>query len=346
LSKTKIEWAEHSWNPTRGCSRVSEGCRNCYAEAMAARFSGPGKPFENFAQIGRVIVTDGQQSHTTPYRWTGKVELIPSMLDIPLRRRKPTTWSVNSMSDLFHEALPDEAIDRVFAAMALCPQHTFQVLTKRAGRMLHYLKRLDVIRNPGHQGKTWGTWEPVWEDFTDQTRWLYGKPWPLPNVWLGVSAENHETAAARIPLLLQTPAAVRFVSYEPALGPMDFSRWLRGLCPQCHGFNDYCADVALCETCKGLNGIGLDWIIVGGESGPGARPFDLAWARSAIEQCRAAGVSCFVKQLGTAPEQACNGKHCGGCKCPHAVELKSSKGGDMAEWPADLRIREMPEKLR
>ncbi len=190
MSKTSIEWTDTTWSPTRGCSRVSEGCVNCYAERMAARFSGPGRPFHGFAKDGK---------------WTGKVELIPSKLDDPLRWRKPRRVFVNSMSDLFHEALPFDAISEVYARMACSPQHTFQVLTKRPRRRLEYSRggMLEAFMGGDHE-----------------------TIWPLPNVWEGVSVEDQATADERIPLLLETPAAVRFVSYEPALGPVDFSRWM------------------------------------------------------------------------------------------------------------------------
>ncbi len=201
MSKTKIEWTEHVWNCVRGCSRVSEGCRNCYAERMAARGL-PGMRSPTTGESFAVMTPSGPQ-------WTGRVELIESMLEVPLRRKKPTVYFVNSTSDLFHEALPDKAIDRVFAVMALCPEHTFLVLTKRPERMREYIT-------------CWG--------------------WTLPNVWPGVSCEDQATADARIPLLLQTPAAVRFLSYEPALGPVDLTQWLPPNDPH------------------------LDWVICGGES--------------------------------------------------------------------------------
>ena len=278
MGKTTIEWTEATWNPVRGCSRLSEGCRNCYAERMAARFArsdmGPAEwtarkeggdlpPFHGFA-------------HTTPFgpRWTGRVELIPDMLDIPLRRRKPTTYFVNSMSDLFHEALPDEVIDRVFAVMALCPQHRFQVLTKRATRMREYLgtgARHTPIMDAMNAG---------WNVRAAALRW------PLPNVWLGVSVEDQVTADERIPHLLQTPAAVRFVSAEPLLGEINF-RWARWE-PFVPG-----------RWVNHLDGLRrLDWVIVGGESGPEARPMKAAWAQSIRDQCVDAKVPFFFKQWG------------------------------------------------
>lgn len=304
---TSIEWTDCTWNPTRGCSRVSEGCRNCYAEKIAGRFSkgdldnhnNGDQPFHGFA----VLTPSGP-------RWTGNVGLIEEKLSEPLHRRNPRRVFVNSMSDLFHEALSDEAIDRVFAVMALCPQHTFQVLTKRAARMLDWAR----LPRPRHRESTW--WEE-WRCLVRSEKHLAHAPslpaWPLPNVWLGVSVEDQKTADERIPLLLQTPAAVRFVSYEPALGPVNFRSFFRGR--------------------MGSN-IGLDWIIVGGETGPGARPFDVQWARTTIEQCKSAGVACFAKQLGANPIHPIRSVR---------LKLSDPKGGNWGEWPADLRVREFPK---
>jgi protein gp37 len=148
-------------------------------------------------------------------------------------------------------------------------------------------------------------------------------PWPLPNVWLGVSVEDQKTADERIPLLLKTPAAVRFVSYEPALGPVDFERWVD----------------------RTTDGSGIDWLIIGGESGPGARPCDIEWIRSAVRQCKAAGVAVFMKQLGAKPGKsirAPDSDH-SGRDYWEPIKLKSRKGGDPTEWPADLRVREFPK---
>lgn len=288
MNVTSISWTDLSWNPVRGCSRVSEGCRNCYAERMAARFAGPDEPFTMFAR----------RTPSGP-RWTGKVELVEKHLADPLKWRKPRKIFVNSMSDLFHEALPDEAIDRVFAVMVLCRQHTFQVLTKRPERMREYCSALHTANNDERQQR-------IGQRYT----------WPLPNVWLGVSVEDQPTADERILWLLKTPAAVRFVSYEPALGPVGLANHF----PHVHGMrND------------------KFWIIVGGESGPGARPFDIQWARNTVAQCKAAGVACFVKQLGTHPYPGSLGSG----RMPE-MALKDRKGGDWNEWPEDLRVREFP----
>lgn len=276
--KTGIEWTGATWNPTRGCSRVSEGCRNCYAERVAGRFSGPGQPYEGLTR-----------RTSTGAKWTGVVRLVPEHLADPLRWRKPRRVFVNSMSDLFHESLSDSEIDQVFGVMAACRHlgrdatsgHTFQILTKRPGRMRKYLglgRRDQWARWAVHYG---GKYDP--DRLYDSILAAKG---PLPNVWLGVSAEDQATADERIPLLLETPAAVRFVSYEPALGPVDFTPWLSERFGSADG---------LCggETWSRSR---LDWIIAGSESGPGARPAELEWFRSVRDQCAAAGVAFFFKQ--------------------------------------------------
>ena len=311
---THIQWTEETWNPVVGCSKVSEGCRNCYAIRGAHRLAGNPNPKIRSVYEGLTVIQNGAPN------WTGTVRLIPERLEEPLRRRKPTTYFVNSMSDLFHESLPDEAIDQVFAVMALCPQHTFQVLTKRAKRMRGWFAK------PKQPGWVWRQgYVQAAAKRLDPTYVMQDRDWPLPHVWLGVSVEDQATADERIPVLLQTPAAVRFVSYEPALGPVEFRPWLRG---------------------RGLFPPGkdtlpaLDWLIIGGESGPGARPFDIAWVRSVIAQCRAAGVAVFCKQLGADPREEFHRE--GRYNCLH-LHLKDPKGGDPSEWPEDLRVREMPQ---
>lgn len=310
MSKTTIEWTEQTWNPVRGCSPVSPGCANCYAERQGGRFCGSGRPFDGFVQIGK-------NGNRGPH-WTGKVDLIEHMLDIPLRTRKPTMWFVNSMSDLFHEGLSDEAIDRVFAVMALCPQHTFQVLTKRAKRMREYFGRqfvagdvqiqandLRAIYRVPFAGDTMLRKFPFTITPEEALEVSDVDRWPLSNVWLGVSVEDQQRKS-RIDELRETPAAVRFLSVEPLL-----------------------EDIGTLD----LRGVG--WVIVGGESGPGARPFDVAWARSIVRQCQSANVPVFVKQLGA-----------------HVIQggerriKKDKKGGDPVEWPEDLRIRQMPTAVQ
>lgn len=273
---TSIEWTDVTWNPVTGCSKVSPGCAHCYAERVTHRFNRDALPW-------------------TPANAAVNVVLHPERLDAPLHWRKPRRVFVNSMSDLFHENVPDEFIARVFAVMALSPWHTYQVLTKRPELMHAYMTDF-ALRVNAHG---WPEGVPMAPRFRAN-----GLPnavdWPLPNVWLGVSVENQHWADERIPLLLQTPAAVRFVSCEPLLGPVDLSRWMG------------CNDPGCCTPW-------LDWVIVGGESGPKARPMDLAWARSLRDQCRAASVPFFMKQLGGA-----------------------RPGASLEALPDDLRVREWP----
>ena len=225
-SKTGIEWTDATWNPIRGCSRVSEGCRNCYAETVANRFCGPGKPYEGVVQIG----ADGKGNG----KWNGQIKFVEKHLLDPLRWKKPQRIFVNSMSDLFHENVTDEMRDRIFAVMALCPQHTFQVLTKRPERMLAYLSDDEApLRwddSPGdwnlskaEDGLVYSAMERRDTARMDKRGYVRLDN-PLPNVQLGVSVENQKAADERIPLLLQTPAAVRFISAEPLLGPINLNR--------------------------------------------------------------------------------------------------------------------------
>lgn len=460
---TKIQWTDRTWNPVRGCSLVSAGCANCYAMKQAHRFSGRGKPYEDLTELG-------------PHgpRWNGNIMLVPEALEEPLRWKTPARVFVNSMSDLFHEDVPIKFISRVWLTMQLAPQHTFQILTKRPERMLAYMREF------GHyEGK------------------------PLPNVWLGVSVENQATADERIPLLLQTPAAVRFVSAEPLLSPINLSQWLKGghdnddkryagvsfggdrsitsgtgridmegksqgrhgagerisattvhcgretlqsgsasgrmdgkqktIHPSSHGDQsqgweqeqelsrqsrtgdahwEYYSQFQkagsqtqgatrreehICEIDR-ASGVGdqepvgrsgndtegsrreiryfptqrvgdlssqnvearalISWLIVGGESGPGARPCDVAWIRSIKNQCKQADVPVFIKQLGKSPYAVCGqcgrsvGYVLGGlvdaCGHTHAkliaemAKLKDRKGGNCDEWPEDLMVREFP----
>lgn len=288
--KGGISWTDRTWNPIRGCSRVSQGCVNCYAESMAARFSGPGQPYEGLAKM-------------TPSgaRWTGKVEMVEKHLGDPLKWRKPAKIFVNSMSDLFHESLSNDQIRAVFMIMAKAHWHTFQVLTKRPERMLQFLE--------AHKTVTWK------EGVTGR----------LPrNIWLGVSIENQATADERIPILLQCPSAIRFVSYEPALGPVvlrpEWMRQQRG----CDGKHYGRCGNGLHHHHDEFCGPRLDWIIVGGESGPGARPFNIRWAMGTKLSCQKAGVAFFMKQIGSA---------CG---------AKDRAGKDMSEWPEELRVQQFP----
>jgi protein gp37 len=311
---TSIEWTNDVWNPLRGCTRISPGCENCYAERIAARFSGPGMPYEGLAKM----------TEHGP-RWTGEIRLLSKELDKPLHWKKPRLVFVNSMSDLFHEKVPFEFIDQVFATMAWCPQHVFQILTKRPERMQRYSAELASLSRQARgvrmaRSKGWNV--------SDDTPG--GMDWPLPNVWLGVSVENQEYADLRIPHLLKTPAAVRFLSCEPLLGELDLHRYLHQpwLCEYCYttAYDNVLPEgwglawgSAICPDCGpkvqrdggisvvkgGLYATGPDprpwkspihWVIAGCESGPGARPMDEDWVRSLRDQCVASEVPFFFKQ--------------------------------------------------
>ncbi len=322
---SNIEWTGKTWNPSVGCHKVSQGCKNCYAEKMHARLTAMG--VEKYAEPFRVVKP-----------W-------PAHLDIPLRRKKPTTWFVNSMTDSFHADLSDEYIAAVFGVLAACPQHTFQILTKRAKRLPRWFKWLDEDACDDWKGRIMGPTgmrrhkvcigHAVREGIPTHkmaTAMHARGHWPLPNVWLGVSVEDQDTADERIPLLLQCPAAVRFVSYEPALGPVDFAPFIPGSCPSCD------RDIAYVCTCPPSF---IDWLIVGGESGPGARPFCTDWARNVVRQCQAAEVVCFVKQMGSNSGVYA---HCDDATVFHPFPkgMITGKGGDLSEWPEDLRVREVP----
>jgi len=221
--KSAIEWTDATWNPVTGCSKVSPGCANCYAETLSLRFGHSKKPW-------------------TPANAAENVVLHPERLRLPLTWRQPRMVFVNSMSDLFHELVPDEYIGRVFEVMAHAPQHTFQVLTKRPDRMRQWTRGYPV----------WGIWNE----------------WPLPNVWLGTSIEN-DRWVSRADDVRSAAADTRFLSLEPLLGPL-----------------------------PSLDLTGIDWVIVGGESGVGHRPIDPDWVRDLRDRCVEAGVTFFFKQWG------------------------------------------------
>ncbi|MBL8753674.1 MAG: phage Gp37/Gp68 family protein [Planctomycetes bacterium] len=329
---TKIEWTDVTWSPVTGCTKVSAGCKHCYAEGIAHRFWGERK----FTDV---------RTHA-------------DRLDEPLSWRKPSRVFVNSMSDLFHDDVPDKFIDQVFAVMSLAKWHTFQILTKRPGRMRQYVSQSVVGAG---EGFTYGdriarvacdvlpTLPDGLANSVAKRSGLHRTPWPLPNVWLGVSAEDQRAADERIPLLLRTPAALRFISAEPLLGPINLSQ------------ASFCLGLPMADGSRWLGSLpGIDWVIVGGESGPGARPCDVAWIRSIVEQCRAASVPVFVKQLGAqagvsamvrlgpSEQRVLYPRGCGfwppeGGGNDWILRMKDRKGGDPTEWPEDLRVRQFPE---
>ncbi len=271
---TKIEWTDATWNPITGCSVVSPGCTNCYAMKLA------GTRLQHHPS--RAGLT--RETKAGPV-WNGTVRFNDEWLTHPLQWKRPRMVFVCAHGDLFHEDVPDEWIDKVFAVMALAPQHTFQVLTKRAARMRAYLSR--------HR---WHLWAAAGRAI-DPIRWqnlppiMGGDCTPLPNVWLGVSAEDQARAEERVPELLATPAAVRFVSAEPLLGVIDFTGWLQAIALKAQAMGK--------SEAVGIQIIrpSLDWIIVGGENGP--REMRAEWAQQIRDQCAAAGTAFFFKQWGS-----------------------------------------------
>lgn len=302
-TNSKIEWTEATWNPLAGCTRDGPDCDHCYAATMTARLESMG----NEKYSGLTVLNARGQRH-----FNGKINLIESALTIPLKRRKPTVYFVNSMSDLFHKDVPFDFIDKVFAIMALCPQHIFQVLSKRSERMAEYMES---------RAKSADYWKQADRGFGYTLEFDTGEKkfslvrFPLPNAWLGTSCGNQETADRRIPPLLRVPAAVRFLSVEPLIGPVDLEPYL-------YPAHDR-----------------ANWTIVGGESGHGARPCNIEWIRSIVRQCAAASVPCFVKQFGARPVDGTR------MSMDHdrlPLNLSHPKGGDPSEWPEDLRVRQMP----
>lgn len=320
---TGIQWTQEVWNPTTGCDKVSPGCGlprfdgdgtgGCYAMAMAKRLKGMGQAkYQN----------DGDPRTSGP---GFGLTVHPDVLELPLRWRQPRQVFVNSMSDLFHKDVPDEYIACVFTVMAKAQQHTFQLLTKRHGRMRSLLSsdEFQVMCLGAAASRGWD---------------LDGTPWPLPNVHLGISAEDQHWLDVRLPALLATPAAVRWVSAEPLLGPISFwpddhtghdrddtGEFPNGLtCLDCSGPEDEDPRV---EWTTQDHVTGIDWLVAGGESGPGARPCELAWLRQLRDQCAETGTAFFCKQLGSVI-----GRQIGA----------GPKGGDINAFPEDLKVRQFP----
>jgi protein gp37 len=339
---SKIEWTDATWNPTRGCTEIAPGCAHCYAKVFAERFRGvPGHAYERGFDP----------------------RIAPEQLPVPLHWKKPRRIFVDSMSDLFHESFDFEYIAQVFAVMGISPRHTYQILTKRPQAAAEFFEWLGD--DPGERigvaafNSEYVAFEDVdvivsnyingWSKFSDDDKNPCNgavKHWPLPNVWIGTSIANQTDADKNIPHLLRIPAAVRFLSVEPLLGPIEFS------------------DVSRRADAVGQLGrralTGINWAIVGGESGPGSRPCNVEWIRSIVEQCKAADVPVFVKQLGAKPVATLAARDLGDIDhhpmmqwpadaawgeydgLAHPI-LDDSKGGDWSEWPADLRVRQFPE---
>ena len=276
--RTRIAWTDATWNVTTGCSPVSAGCDHCYAVRSASRC-------RNIAAY-EGLVRDGA--------WTGRVNLLYDRLGAPVNRSRPRRIFVCSTSDLFTPAVPTQFLVEVFAVMAICPQHQFQILTKRPRRMSSFLTNVD----PGEVELAARHWRAGRKELTPHWGPDDEMPWPLPNLWAGVSIED-DAYAFRARHLLSTPASVRWISAEPLLGPL-----------------------------PGLDLSGVDWLVVGGESGPGARRMSPEWVRDLRERCARSGTAFFFKQAG-----AVLGREWG---CAHPA------GAEIEDVPEEFRVRRYP----
>jgi protein gp37 len=270
---THIEWTDATWNIITGCSVVSAGCKHCYAMKLAGT-----RLQHDPSRAGLTIETKAGPV------WNGQVRFNERWLDLPLRWKRPRRIFVCAHGDLFHEAVPDAWIARVFAIMAAAPQHAFQVLTKRPERMRDWFELVGDL--DAAQGRLHESLKGIMGYENPARPAINLTTWPLPNVWLGVSVEDQAAAGERIPYLLTTPAAVRWISAEPLLGPLDLSNvWPDGTATMNALTGDASHLLGMRERAASL-----DWVVAGGESGPGARPMHPAWARSLRDQCAAACV--------------------------------------------------------
>ena len=307
---TNIQWCDETWNVIVGCSRVpgSPGCARCYA-AKAAK----SPRLQQFPQ------------YQTVSNWDGKVEFVKSQLIKPLSWKKPKRIFVCSMADLFHANVSDEWIHQVMAVVALSPQHAFQILTKRPERMKEYFSQ-QSLRVKWYEAAKEHLWDAVSEKFEgliNLQQYFIDQPFPLPNVWLGTSTENQQMADKRIPILLQIPAAVRFLSCEPLLEEIDLR--------QGGAIQKLISDSYEWE----LVNEDIQWIVVGGESGPNSRPCHMEWIESIVQQCLQSKTPVFVKQLGA-------NAIFGGQR----FKTRDKKGGDIEEFPQELQVREFPVPVR
>ena len=390
MSKTGIAWTNETWNPVTGCTKVSAGCKNCYAETLHTQ------RYEHNQRVGQMLVgADEMVRHGIHDRgwpeitaamgepaggWAAEArrrgmkgdrdglgDLMPECYDTPFetvvchedRLMRPLSWRkprmvfVNSMSDLFHADVPDSFLDQVFAVMRMTPHVIFQILTKRPERMREYLDdpdRGDEVAQAAFE---------IWEQGDRNTIVVDGvrmemdiavenleewTSWPPENVHLGTSVENQEQAEKRVPELLATPAAVRFLSCEPLLGPVNLRR-VRDV----EGFevvDDWLAGSMWMDGQVGAPIPKIDWVIAGGESGKNARPANIAWFRSLRDQCAAVGVPFFMKQIGSKPYdgyESWSNPLEGPDEEPRWLRLRDRHGANPEEWPEDLRVREFPE---
>jgi len=357
VHRTKIQWCDYAvgspfvfWDKDTGeiiknaCVKVSPGCANCYAEAIGLRFK-TGRPYQKREMDKLECLLDGG--------------VLRSMLNFrpkaPYKngRDRPTVF-LGDMTDVFGEWVPFELVDRVFASMALRPDVDWLILTKRPERMAGYTSDHRVA------ARLWDNLVESNDEVVGMTRQTLDTSlidhgcvtWPLPNVWLGCSVEDQKRADERIPHLLRCPSHVRFLSCEPLIGPVLFTLsntaqtreydTLRGVERE---FNPTYHRPPAAPLLLRANGgqSKIDWVIVGGESGSGARPCDVAWIRSIVTQCRGAHVPCFVKQMGSNPVSTFDEWN-DGVLVGDVMhwKLRDRMGGEPEEWPVDLRVREVP----
>lgn len=355
---TKIEWCDYTFNPWEGCTKVSDGCKNCYAEARNKRFSaganwGKGKPRR---RTSSATWRKPLKWNEWPFicgrcgrGWSCAGRCLETMEHDPcggeLRRQR----AFPSLCDWLDDEVPIEWLADFLKLIHDTPNLDWLLLTKRPENFLRirHIGNAGSITSPGMKFPKISQWARQWFEGT-----------PPPNIWIGVSVENQEMADKRIPELLKIPARVRFLSCEPLLGPIDLSAWML---PKSAGIACWCRGTARVhdwkpgEACPTAPGLGLDWAIVGGESGPGARPCYVQWIHSIKGQCRLANVPVFVKQVGAFPviksesEWETPTRHLSfntACTKDIMVNLKHKKGGDPSEWPESLRVREFPVLAR
>lgn len=327
MNRTSIQWTDRSANPIRArnritgkvgwhCVMISPGCAHCYAGAMN-RWRGTGLPFTQLS--------------------ANEIELFLDMrvLEAIIKLKKPQRFFVCDMTDAFLDIVSDNMLDHLFATAMIAQQHTFQILTKRPERMLEYFMTGAPSVHGQHDNSdryraVRRAASAMWRRMGKNPELLPGAFWPLPNVWLGVSTEDQKRADERIPHLLKTPAAVRFLSVEPLLEQIDLNLWRVAIPKHREHWP--------AERVRNF------WVIVGGESGPGARECFFGWIEKIVEQCRDAGVPCFVKQAGSHPMDAW--QHRPGDIERRRVKLQDRKGGNPEEWPEVIRIRQFPEPNR
>lgn len=306
-TETKIQWTDHTFNPWIGCAKVSAGCKHCYAEVSTPARTSKAKGLPLWG-VG------AHRQRTSTANWKLPIKWDRDAAKAGVRRRVFCA----SLADVFEDREDLDATRAdLFNLIRRTPNLDWQILTKRPEAVLRILRRVGVATDNVDVARM-------------MAQWCGGDP--PANVWLGTTVEDQQRADDRIPKLLATPAAVRFLSCEPLLGFVDITDIVRRRGSDAEEHTSSFADP------DDETPVGVDWVIVGGESGNGVRRCDLMWIRSVIAQCAAAGVACFVKQVGTEPTSSCDGS-----PMHDLVSIKNKKGGDMAEWPADLRVREFPK---